>query len=110
MDATRADRFPRYRCGFFRISLVDSLCEGLEFTETRILVQSAGPQTFELRNLVYRAFALLRSQTANRSHFIAVRPSGLVTAAHKAMQPIVLLYLGCALRFIELFPFILTSD
>ena len=36
-------------------------------------------------------------------------PSGLVTAAHKAMQPIVLLYLGCALRFIELFP-ILTSD
>ena len=107
---TRADRFPRYRCGFFRISLLTSYVRGSEFTESLTLVQSAGPQTFELRNLVYRAFALLRSQTANRSHFIAVRFSGLVTAAHKAMQPIVLLYLGCALRFIELLPFILTSD
>ena len=46
----------------------------------------------------------LRSRIATRSHFIAVRLSGLITAAHKRTHPIALSYLGGDLRFIA-FPF-----
>ena len=42
----------------------------------------------------------LRSRIATRSHFIAIRLSGLVTAAHKRMHPIALSYLGGDWRFI----------
>ena len=43
----------------------------------------------------------LRSRIATRSHFIAIRLSGLVTAAHKRMHPIALSYLGGDWRFIR---------
>jgi hypothetical protein len=46
----------------------------------------------------------LLSRIATRSHFIAVRLSGLITAVHKRTHPIALSYLSGDLRFIP-FPF-----
>jgi hypothetical protein len=57
------------------------------------------------KTVFHWSFALrLRSRIARRSHFIAVRLSGLITAAHKRTHPIALSYLSGALRFIA-FPF-----
>ena len=72
-------------------------------------ITSQEPKTFEIwsrrTNGISLEFALrLRSRIATRSHFIAVRLSGLITAAHKRTHPIALSYLSGDLRFIA-FPF-----